>query len=153
MDTIELMDKTNEIAQDIKEGNVRGWFGLPDDVEVEDGCDHTVAIILDVINTNVEDNHIINKKVKASTYPVSDYHQVYNDEKFDFCPKCGEKIDWEELENQIEIDLIKANDLYDECPDCGDPISNSVQLGEACANCEHVFNDIVPDAHECSGST
>jgi len=96
MDIKEFARMCDEVAKDIKEGSVKGWYGLPEGTEFEDECDHTVTVIPKFEKKNV----FKPQKVKASEYPEL-YHQIFNDEKFDYCPECGEKINWVDIENQI----------------------------------------------------
>jgi len=62
-------------------------------------CDHIVTVIPGC-EGRITDHFVV--KVLASEYGI--YHRnVYNDEKFDFCPRCGGKINWKELEDKIGI--------------------------------------------------
>ena len=69
------------------------------DYQSESGCDHIVTVIPGCRN-RMTDHFAMS--VLASEYGMY-YRKTYNDEKFDFCPKCGEKINWKELENKIGI--------------------------------------------------
>jgi hypothetical protein len=51
--------------------------------------------------------------VRASEYKHRLYAETYTDEKFDYCPKCGEKIDWGELECQLFQSALAAGRMRD----------------------------------------
>lgn len=38
---------------------------------------------------------------KESTCDHTQAFQVFNNEKFNYCPDCGEKIDWKKLEDKV----------------------------------------------------
>lgn len=63
-------------------------------------CDHIISVIPK--HTIVERSKI-EITIKPEKIRVSNYHRksVFNDEKFTFCPDCGEKIDWQTLEETL----------------------------------------------------
>jgi len=62
-------------------------------------CDHIVSAIPGCEQTEeCEYMHRV-QIVRASEYHTY-YHNVYTNEKFDFCPNCGEKINWKKLEDK-----------------------------------------------------
>lgn len=74
-------------------------------------CEHIIAFFYDYENTDIITlkelkEHIANERRRYVKYYItwyykpSDYSDMSKDvdiERFNYCPKCGEKIDWENL--------------------------------------------------------
>ncbi len=76
-------------------------------------CDHTIAIVTNIdINRGTTFNTVTRMyihpvRIKASLLEsqlpalFSRGGSIFKDDKLIFCPECGEKIDWKEIEAKI----------------------------------------------------
>lgn len=69
---------------------------------MEKKCDHIVAI---TAKYKIEEGSKLEitvgaVRIRASKYSKY-YHEVFNNEKFDYCPCCGAKINWRALEDSV----------------------------------------------------
>ena len=63
-------------------------------------CDHIIAVIPrhTIVERSKIEITIKSIKIRSSEYIKT---PIFNDEKFTFCPDCGEKINWEALEEAL----------------------------------------------------